>query len=183
MSHRSVGSGGLSDDVVEPVHSTETRQAVQSAFTSSTQTSPSVHATKQDPFNLMFVGPQMTSSTPSIDLFADFGNQPSSVTPLEQKPSTAPSSENEGWATFDLPHHAGVASETYVMAPALVFPGDGASKGTENALTSVQNNSQCFSIQSSVAPAPFTPTDGWWHAGIHGDKSSADQKSSKVKNS
>ncbi|XP_008807338.2 probable ADP-ribosylation factor GTPase-activating protein AGD14 isoform X1 [Phoenix dactylifera] len=182
LSHRSVDSGGLSDDVVERVRSTETHQAVQSAFTSSTQTSTSLHATKQDPFNLTFVGSPMTSSTSSIDLFADFSNQHSSVTPLDQKPSTAPFSENEGWATFDLPHHAGVASETYAMVPALVFPGVGASKGTENASTLMQNNSQCFSVQSSVAPAPFTPTDGQWHAGIHEDKSSADQKSSQLWN-
>ncbi|KAG1365556.1 Arf GTPase activating protein [Cocos nucifera] len=162
--------------------STETHQAVQSAFTSSTRTPTSVPATKQDTFNLQFVGSPMTSSTASIDLFADFCNQPSSVTPLEQKPSAVPFSENEGWATFDLPHHAGFASETYVMVPALAFPGDGASKGTESASTSVQNISQFFSVQTSVAPAPFTLTDGQWHAGVHQDTSSADQKSSQLWN-
>nr|XP_029122653.1 probable ADP-ribosylation factor GTPase-activating protein AGD14 isoform X2 [Elaeis guineensis] len=180
LSHRSVDSGGLC--VVEPVHSTGTHQAVQSAFTSSTQMPTSVHATKQDPLNLSFAGSPMTSSTPSIDLFADCGNQPSSVTPLEHKPSLFPLSENEGWATFDLPHHAGFASETYVRVPALAFPGDGASKGTENASSSMQNISQCFAVQSSVAPAPFTLTHGQWHAGIHEDTSSADQKSSQLWN-
>ncbi|XP_010922917.1 probable ADP-ribosylation factor GTPase-activating protein AGD14 isoform X1 [Elaeis guineensis] len=179
MSHKSVDSGGLSDVLVEPVHSTETHQAVASALPSSTQSPASLHVPKQDLFNLPFVESSMTSSTLSIDLFADFSNQPSS-TMLQQKPSTVSLSENGRWATFDLPHHTGAACETNVGVSAVDFPDEGASKGTGNALTSMLKNSKWFSVRSSVAPAQFTPTAGPWDASLHDDKSSSDQKSSQL---
>ncbi|KAG9458654.1 hypothetical protein H6P81_003162 [Aristolochia fimbriata] len=58
-----------------------------------------------------------TSSAPSMDLFADVNHQLLSSTHLEQKLPSVSFTENEGWATFDIPQLSELAPESNQESP------------------------------------------------------------------
>ncbi|KAK1280979.1 putative ADP-ribosylation factor GTPase-activating protein AGD14 [Acorus gramineus] len=174
MSDNSVSSPG---DSFRSPNSQRERAASSSSFGSLDSNSvslQSLNSGSQDLFGPQFVQSPATSSIPSVDLFVDVSNQPSSAISLEQKSSAASSSENQGWATFDLPHHVAPASElnsvfsfssVAIPNPAMDDSMQGSSLQKLTAqvpVTSVSNewNLDKHVVQSSTAPDGFQP----WNA-------------------
>ncbi|XP_058078745.1 probable ADP-ribosylation factor GTPase-activating protein AGD14 isoform X2 [Magnolia sinica] len=165
---KSVNSASLLDNALEPEQSTGTQQGGTSLFPSLPQSAASASTVSNDPFNPSFIQPVTTSSAPAIDLFADITDQHTSTNYLEQKPSTGPSTGNQGWATFDLPHHATSAPEMKHEHPASVPPGSGAAKENHEVFPSVNNSMQWPPVQGSTAHGPFSSMPNQWHADANG---------------
>ncbi|KAK9154532.1 hypothetical protein Sjap_002012 [Stephania japonica] len=116
------------------------------------------------PTTNLFKAPE-TSSGPTVDLFADMTNQEANEkilehkTPLNQKSLAVPFSENEGWATFDLPQRVPV-HEVKVSNPASTSPTDFASSIN----SSMQWPSAGFIAHEPLAPATIS---NQWHGNLY----------------
>ncbi|KAK9129089.1 hypothetical protein Syun_017886 [Stephania yunnanensis] len=119
----------------------------------------------------LFKAPE-TSSGPTVDLFAEVTHQEtikemlehkthqaSSATPLDHKSLGVPFSENEGWATFDLPQRVS-AHEVKVANPASASPTD---------LASSINSSMQWPSAGFIAHGPLSPAtaNNQWHQNLH----------------
>ncbi|MQM08210.1 hypothetical protein Taro_041067 [Colocasia esculenta] len=119
----------------------------------------------EDPFGPPFVQNAATSSVPSLDLFAKI-NQPSSSVATLEKTSLVPFSQEEGWATFDVPH-AGTASQTKITSNSAVA-GTATStvpsldKQGFDAFPLTSNNGQWLSAQNSISHESFAPAVDQW---------------------
>ncbi|XP_010904972.1 probable ADP-ribosylation factor GTPase-activating protein AGD14 [Elaeis guineensis] len=178
ISLKSANSFSLIDTVPETERASGTLQSGSSTSLAS-QLSASAHAMNQDPFSLSTVQQTITSSTPSIDLFAHINNQSSSTTPSELKMSAVPLSENVGWATFDLPHQVGPTAETTKGLPSAVPPGEEAPKVKNDLFASVSNDSQWFSIQNSSNHGTSSSIADQQPVSLHEVKGFADTNSSQ----
>lgn len=151
ISLKSANSCSLVDIVLD----SECRSGAQQSEPSTSLSSQlSASTVNQDPFSRSIVQQPITSSTPSVDLFADINHQSSATTPSEQKILAVPLSENVGWATFDLPHQVGPTSETTKGLPSVVPPGEEAPKGNNDLFASTDNDLQWFSMQNSANHGP-----------------------------
>ncbi|XP_072954205.1 probable ADP-ribosylation factor GTPase-activating protein AGD14 [Typha angustifolia] len=150
VSRKSADSGSLADVTLEPVHYTGMQQAVVAPLPPSEQSFSSLHETNQPFFNQTVVQ-QPTNSYSSLDLFAGFSHQPSSMIPLEQKPSPTSLPENDGWATFDLPEHTGAASGANKQFLVGSTPADTVPRGTDGLTSQI-------SVQNSWASGPIPLT-------------------------
>ncbi|XP_065046723.1 probable ADP-ribosylation factor GTPase-activating protein AGD14 isoform X4 [Musa acuminata AAA Group] len=171
---------GVVDFVLESVHSSGTQQAKTSTF-SSAQSPASIHTGNKDIVGPTFVQKPNTSST-SVDLFADLSNQPSSTIPIEHRSAADPVPQNDGWATFDLPHHVGVDSAMCPVISAVELSGSGAPKERVGGWVSPENNSGWFPFQNPLAPGPMAVTSGQLHSGLQEHTRSADQNNSQLWN-
>ncbi|XP_064971982.1 probable ADP-ribosylation factor GTPase-activating protein AGD14 isoform X4 [Musa acuminata AAA Group] len=171
---------GVVDFVLESVHSSGTQQAKTSTF-SSAQSPASIHTGNKDIVGPTFVQKPNTSST-SVDLFADLSNQPSSTIPIEHRSAANPVPQNDGWATFDLPHHVGVDSAMCPIISAVELSGSGAPKERVGGWVSPENNSGWFPFQNPLAPGPMAVTSGQLHSGLQEHTRSADQNNSQLWN-
>lgn len=154
LSSKSVSLGSLLDNVLEPEQPTVTKQTGTTPFPPLMQSSASPSAVIQDPFNPSFI--QLPSSVTAIDLFADITQHPSAKD-YETKP-TAPSSENVGWATFDLPLHTST-SEPKHEPPSSITSGNGTSKINLAPLSSVSSTQ--WSLAQNSTPYPSAANQ--WH--------------------
>nr|XP_009408380.1 PREDICTED: probable ADP-ribosylation factor GTPase-activating protein AGD14 isoform X1 [Musa acuminata subsp. malaccensis] len=171
---------GVVDVVLESVHSSGTQQAKTSTF-SSAQSPASIHTGNKDIVGPTFVQKPNTSST-SVDLFADLSNQPSSTIPIEHRSAADPVPQNDGWATFDLPHHVGVDSAMSPVISAVELSGSGAPKERVGGWVSPENDSGWFPFQNPLAPGPMTVTSGQLHSDLQERTRSADQNNSQLWN-
>ncbi|CAL9124629.1 unnamed protein product [Musa acuminata var. zebrina] len=171
---------GVVDVVLESVHSSGTQQAKISTF-SSAQSPASIHTGNKDIVGPTFVQKPNTSST-SVDLFADLSNQPSSTIPIEHRSAADPVPQNDGWATFDLPHHVGVDSAMSPVISAVELSGSGAPKERVGGWVSPENDSGWFPFQNPLAPGPMAVTSGQLHSGLQEHTRSADQNNSQLWN-
>ncbi|KAK1295370.1 putative ADP-ribosylation factor GTPase-activating protein AGD14 [Acorus calamus] len=126
------------------------------------------------------IQPSATSSIQSVDLFADVTNQPSPATIIEQKSSAPPPSENQGWATFDMPHHAAPTSDlnSVILASGVAIP-----KGSIDGFHAMDNSVQDSSLQNSTAHVPLTSMSGDWTLDKHVVQASTSPDSSILQNS
>lgn len=150
-------SSSLFDTVLESERSSGSQGTGASPFPLLPQSSGFASAPGQDFFSPSFVQPSETSSARTGDLFANMTDQ-NATTYLEQKPSSVPFPENEGWATFDVPNQATSAPQTKQEAPTIVSPENSLAVGNLETLSSVSNYMQWTSVQSSTAFGPFSLT-------------------------
>jgi len=142
ISVKLANSDSLIDSVLEAEHASGIQQADTSTIPPLPQIPSVANTTKIDLFSQEFVQSRNTFTTPSIDLFADVNNQPSKISSNEQKPPAVPSSENEGWANFDLPHHAEPPFKASTGLPPIVPPGQkDASKGNTDLFSTMHSSS------------------------------------------
>ncbi|XP_020245867.1 probable ADP-ribosylation factor GTPase-activating protein AGD14 isoform X2 [Asparagus officinalis] len=187
---KSVNSGSLIDSVLPPEHAPEIHPADTSALPPVLQmssaantsvvdlfsqefvqsqdplrhTSSAANKTNLDLFNQEFVQSQNSFPNPSVDLFADFNHQPSTVTSNEQKAQAGLSSETERWATFDLPHHVESPFKESQGLPPLEHP------VKKDAPTgSIDLFSSMFSVQNSASPGQSSLADDLWAIGLNED--------------
>ncbi|URE15495.1 ArfGap [Musa troglodytarum] len=171
---------GVVDVALESVHSSGTLQAKTSTF-SSAQSSASVHTGNKDIVGPTF-GQKPNTSPTSVDLFADLSNQSSSTIPIEHRSAADPVPQNEGWATFDLPHHVGVDSATSPVISAVKVSGSGAPKESVGGWVSPENDSGWFPFQNPLAPGPMAVASGQLHSGLQEHTRSAEQNNSQLWN-
>ncbi|WOL18691.1 hypothetical protein Cni_G27488 [Canna indica] len=170
VSHISLNSMGVRDVALGSVNLSGSQQAMTSTFSSA-----SIHTMNNDPFASTVQ--QLNTSSPSIDLFANFNNQLSSTISIEHKPATDPIPENEEWATFDLSHNMGFdsASNPRISAPDL--SGNGVANSNVEELA--RHNPDWAPVQNPVAlgpgASPMMPAQ--WHLGPQEHTGSAEQKS------
>nr|CAD1829517.1 unnamed protein product [Ananas comosus var. bracteatus] len=155
LSRKSVDSCSIVDVAAEPVQFTGNQHPVASPSPLSAQPHASLRSTNQV-FNQPITQPSAAYSYP----ITGFSGQPSSMAPPEQKPSSTPFSENQGWATFDLPNNASSASDSNTMISVLIPPPGGAPKVMDALKTEV-------SVQNPMASGPISLTDNQWHVGVH----------------
>ncbi|KAF6151965.1 hypothetical protein GIB67_010539 [Kingdonia uniflora] len=176
MSLKSVNSGSLFDAVSEPEQLLGTRltgmphvsanpvgpldpSMLPFAQSSRTSSAPSIFETPMNsaaPSIDLFkqTGP---SGSPTIDFFGVTTHQHLSATPVEQKPLGVSFPENEGWATFDLPHHATSVPETKSIPHISNF----------NVVSSL-NTSMQWPPARSISNGPVSSVDNQWHGNLHG---------------
>ncbi|RRT45387.1 hypothetical protein B296_00055172 [Ensete ventricosum] len=175
--HKSDSLGAV-DVALESVHSSGTQQAKTSTF-SSAESSASIHTGNKDLVSPTFVQKPNTSST-SVDLFADLSNQPSSTIPIEHRSAANPVPQNEGWATFDLPHHVGFDSAMSPVISAVELSASGAPKESVGGWVSPENDSGWFSFQNPLPPGPMAVTSGQLHSGLQEHARPAEQNNLQV---
>ncbi|KAJ6810672.1 putative ADP-ribosylation factor GTPase-activating protein AGD14 isoform X2 [Iris pallida] len=163
LSFKSGNSGSLIDAILEPEHTAGVQQTEPSTFPSLSQIS-SAHATNQDLFGPSFLQPPTSNFASSIDLFSDSSQLPSLTNLSEQK---TPSSENEGWATFDFPHHVEPSFEASKSLPSLMPPSEGTITGKIDVFSSMHNSTGWFSAQNSTDNGQSFLMGDQWHVGTN----------------
>ncbi|XP_042450646.1 probable ADP-ribosylation factor GTPase-activating protein AGD14 isoform X2 [Zingiber officinale] len=160
--------------VMEPVYSGGTQRVNTPAF-SSMQSFASVHTAHKDPIGSTF-GEQLGTSSP-VDLFDNFNSQYSSTIHIEHKSAEVSMTQNEGWATFDLPHHVKVDSSLKPGIPTSDLSGS-AMQGSVGVLTSLQNNSASFPDQKSMASGVLPVALNQWQLDLKGHSQPLQQNDS-----
>lgn len=184
--------------VLEPVHSGGTQPANRPAFSSMPSfvsvhsahkdpmgstfgrelgTSSPVHSAHKDPIGSTFGQPLGTSSP--VVLFENFNSQYPSTIHIENKSAEVSTTQNEGWATFDLPHHMKVDSSLNPGTPTLDLSGS-AIQGSVGVLTSLQNNSDSFPVQNSMASEVLPVAFDQWQLDLEGHSQPPQQNDSLV---
>ncbi|KAK1277466.1 putative ADP-ribosylation factor GTPase-activating protein AGD14 [Acorus gramineus] len=89
-------------------------------------------------------------------------------------------SENQGWATFDMPHHAAPTSElnSVILASSVAIP-----KGSIDGFHAIDNSVQGSSLQNSTAHVPLTSMSDDWNLDKHVVQASTAPDSSTLQNS
>ncbi|XP_042450640.1 probable ADP-ribosylation factor GTPase-activating protein AGD14 isoform X1 [Zingiber officinale] len=164
--------------VMEPVYSGGTQRVNTPAF-SSMQSFASVHTAHKDPIGSTF-GEQLGTSSP-VDLFDNFNSQYSSTIHIEHKSAEVSMTQNEGWATFDLPHHVKVDSSLKPGIPTSDLSGS-AMQGSVGVLTSLQNNSASFPDQKSMASGVLPVALNQWQLDLKGHSQPLQQNDSLLWN-
>ncbi|XP_020597701.1 probable ADP-ribosylation factor GTPase-activating protein AGD14 [Phalaenopsis equestris] len=170
---KSANSGALSDAVLRPEDASVIKQPNQST-SSSLETSAPPQAAVIDLFSLQFT--QLKDSKTSVDLFADFSNQPSCSYPLENKhscsyppenkPLPIPSSQNDGWAMFDTIHLAAPNSEANKALPSGIPSSSKVPTEIIDPFSSKHDTSQLFTAKKSTFDGEATATTNQWQAGF-----------------
>jgi len=182
ISVKSANSGSLIDSVLEPERAPGVQQADASTIPSLPQIPSAANTAKIDLFSQEFVQSQNTFMASSIDFFADVNNQPSMLSSNKQKPLAVPSSENEGWATFDLPRHAEPPSKASTGFPPVVPSGEkDVPKGNIDLFSSMYNNSDWFSVQNLASQGHSSLVADQCSTGLNEVQLSADSRNSQVR--
>lgn len=150
----------LSDVMFEPEHGS----IRQHPANVSQKTSTPQNAAMDDIFSLQISQPQDMKT--SVDLFADFNNQPSCTSPSENKQSSIPISGNEGWAMFDFVHQVEPDPEAKKDLPSVISPGIAESVGINDGFSSKKDTSQLSTAQNTVAHEKLAPTTNQWQTGL-----------------
>ncbi|XP_074569076.1 putative ADP-ribosylation factor GTPase-activating protein AGD14 isoform X2 [Curcuma longa] len=132
---------------------------------SSMQSFASVHTAHKDRMGSTF-GQQLGTSSP-VDLFDNFNSQYSSTIHIEHKSAEVSTTQNEGWATFDLPHHVKVDSSLNPGIPTSDLSGS-AFQGSVGISTSLQNNSDSFPDQKSMDSGVLPVALNQWQLDLKG---------------
>lgn len=182
VSLKSANSGSVIDSVLELDHASGFQLTDNSTLPPLPQIPSAANTTKIDLFSQEFLQSQNTFLTPSADFFADVNHQASSIPNNEQKPPAVPSSENVGWATFDLPHNAESSFKASQGLPPVVPPGElAAPMENIDLFSSMNNNSDWFSVQNTTSHQHSSLVAEQWSVALDEVKVSAESRNSQVR--
>lgn len=128
--HTASISSGHSDVVNGSVHNV----VVHPSSSVPAEAVPTSHPVHQDFFSLSISQePAISSSPPSVDLFAGFDQQLAPMSSVHNTTPAAPLPANEGWAFFDTPQYGSSSSVPNLQAqvPAALPPNDGITKAID----------------------------------------------------
>lgn len=182
MSLKSTNSGSLIDSVFDAEHACEIQPADSSTLPPLPQRASAANTTKIDLFSLESVQSQNILSAPSTDFFADVNHKPFLVPPInEHKPPVVPLSENEGWATFDLPHHIESPFKENQGLPPVVPSEKAPPMESIDLFSSMHNTPDWFSVQNSTSHGHSSLVVDQWSMGFNEFKESAESRNSQVR--